>query len=311
MPLQGWPLAALFALWLAGRASIMVSAMSGPVITAIVDLAFLTGVLGVVLREIVAGHNWRNLPVAGAVALLLLANVLTHAEAGGFVAFAGTGQRLGIAVVILLIGLVGGRIVPSFTRNWLVRQGEVRLPASTGSTDSFALACLVAGLAAWVIAPTTLAAGGTLLLAAGVTGLRLVRWRGERTAAEPLVWSLHIGFAWVVIGLALLGFSIVWTQVPISAGIHALTTGAIGTMTLAVMTRAIRGHTGYALAADRWTMAIYVAVNAAALARIAAACLPGAYVGLLHAAAALWLVAFALFVIRYAPMLLRPPAARG
>jgi len=311
MPLQGWPLAAQFALWLAGRAAIAVSAMSGPVVTAIIDLAFLSGMLAVVLREIVAGRNWRNLPVAGAVGLLLLANVLTHAEAGGFVAFAGAGQRLGIAVVVLLIGLVGGRIVPSFTRNWLVRQGEVRLPASAGGTDSFALACLVAGLAAWVVAPTTQAAGGTLLLAAGATGLRLVRWRGERTAAEPLVWSLHIGFAWVVIGLALLGFSVVWTQVPISAGIHALTTGAVGTMTLAVMTRAIRGHTGHALAADRWTTAIYVAVNGAALARIAAAFLPGAYVGLLHGAAALWLVAFALFVIRYAPMLLRPPSARG
>ncbi|MGE0253059.1 MAG: NnrS family protein [Alphaproteobacteria bacterium] len=311
MPLQGLPLAALFALWLAGRAAMAVSSAIGPIATAILDLAFLAGLLLVVLREIVAGRNWRNLPVAAAIALLLLANALTHAEAGGYVAAGGAGQRLGIAVVTLLIGLIGGRIVPSFTRNWLARRGEERLPASAGGTDSAALACLVAGLAAWVVAPATQAAGATLLLAAAATALRLVRWRGELTAAEPLVWSLHIGFAWVVAGLALLGLGILTMAVPAGAGIHALTAGAVGAMTLAVMTRATRGHTGHALAADGWTTAIYIAVNAAAAARVAAALLPGAYTALLHVAALLWIAAFGLFVVRYAPMLLRPHTSNG
>lgn len=194
MPLQGTWLVVLFGLWLAGRVVMIVSAQTGAIVAAIVDMAFLAVLLCVVLREIVAGQNWRNLPVAGAVTLLLLANALTHAEAGSFIAVAGLGQRLGIAVVVLLIGLIGGRIVPSFTRNWLAKQGEARLPASASSTDSLALACLVAGLGAWVVAPETQAAGATLLLAAVATGLRLVRWRGDLTVAKPLVWSLHLGF---------------------------------------------------------------------------------------------------------------------
>jgi len=189
--------------------------------------------------------------------------------------------------VTLLIALVGGRIVPSFTRNWLTRQGETRLPAGAGGTDSMALTCLVAGLAAWIVALETQAAGATLLLAAAATAVRLVSWRGELTAAEPLIWSLHIGFAWVVAGLALLGLGVLMTAVPASAGIHALSASAFGAMTLAVMTRATRGHTGHALAADGWTTAIYIAVSAAAVARVVAVFLPSAYTALLHVAALL------------------------
>jgi uncharacterized protein involved in response to NO len=120
-----------------------------------------------------------------------------------------------------------------------------------------ALGLLGVALAVWVIAPES-GLGGTALIAASLaTLIRLARWRGHLTLIEPLVWSLHLGFVWVPIGLLLVGLSAFLPDVPPAAGLHALTAGAMGGMTLAVMTRATLGHTGRALTADRWTAAVY------------------------------------------------------
>ena len=189
------------------------------------------------------------------------------------------------------------------------------MPASFGSLDRLALAMTAAGLAFWAALPEASAAG-FLLLAAGVLGwVRLACWRGMRTFAEPLVWSLHLGFAWVPLGLGLLGASVLWpATIPAAAAIHALSAGAIGAMTLAVMTRATLGHTGRALAADRLTGAVYLLVALAALARVAAALGAalgmGGYDPLLWLAASAWTGAFALFTLRYGRYLLegRAPA---
>ena len=146
---------------------------------------------------------------------------------------------------------------------------------------------------------------GILLVAAGLAGFaRLARWRGHRTLDEPLVWSLHLGFAWVPAGLCLLGLGLfVPSSVPASAGLHALSVGAIGSMTLAVMTRASLGHSGRALTADGWTTAIYLLIAATAMSRVAAPLVPGIYTPLLWASALLWIAAFGLFVIHYGRML--------
>jgi len=128
----------------------------------------------------------------------------------------------------------------------------------------------------------------------------LARWRGLRTFAEPLVWSLHLGFLWVPVGLTVLGANILWPDlIPAAAAIHALGAGAIGTMTLAVMTRATLGHTGRALTADRVTSALYLLVTLAALARLAAAFGLAGHDPLLWLAAAAWTGAFGLFTLRY------------
>jgi uncharacterized protein involved in response to NO len=135
MPLQGVPLAALVAAWLAGRAAVLGSAWIGGGTTAALDLSFLALLLAVVLREILAGRNWRNLPIPVVLGGLLVANALTHADAVGLAATGQLGQRLSIAIVILLISLVGGRIIPSFTLNWLKKRGESNLPASFSALD--------------------------------------------------------------------------------------------------------------------------------------------------------------------------------
>jgi uncharacterized protein involved in response to NO len=304
MPLQGIPLAVLVGVWVAGRLAVGVSAWIGAGIAAVFDLSFLALLLGVVLREILAGRNWRNLPMPLVLGSLLVANALTHADAVGLAATGPLGQRLGIGIVILLIGLVGGRIIPSFTLNWLKKRGESNLPAGFSVLDRAALGLAAAALAIWVVAPES-HIGGAALIAAGVASLvRLARWCGHLTLSEPLVWSLHLGFAWVGVGLLLVGLSAFLPDVPPAAGLHALTAGAMGGMTLAVMTRATLGHSGRVLTADRWTAAIYLLIAAAAALRVAAPFLADVYLPLLWTSGLAWSTAFGLFVVHYGRMLL-------
>jgi uncharacterized protein involved in response to NO len=304
MPLQGPPLGVLAALWLAGRLAVLGSAWLGALAAAALDLAFLAVLLAVVLREILAGRNWRNLPMPLALGGLLAANALTHADAAGIAATGPLGQRLAIGIVILLISLVGGRIIPSFTLNWLKKRGAARLPARFDALDRAALALAAGALALWAIAPDS-GIAGLAMIAAGLLALaRLARWRAPLTLSEPLVWSLHLGFFWVPLGLLLTGLAALSPAVPQVAGLHALTAGAMGGMTLAVMTRATLGHTGRALVADRWTAAIYVLVAAAAALRVAAPLAPGVYLPLIWASGLAWSAAFGLFGVRYGRLLL-------
>ncbi len=207
MPLQGWSLAALAGLFVAGRVAVTFSAVTGPVAAAAVDLAFPAALLAALAREIVAGRNWRNLPMLAALGLFGTANGLMHLEAIGWAPTGATGLRLGIAIVLLLIGLVGGRIIPSFTRNWLVKRGETRLPAPAGRFDAVALGVTAAALVAWVAAPGGAVVAPLMGLAAVASAVRLARWRGRLTGAEPLVWVLHLGFLWLPAGFALMALT--------------------------------------------------------------------------------------------------------
>jgi uncharacterized protein involved in response to NO len=311
LPIQGAPLAVIAGLWLVGRLALLVGGLIGPAAAAAVDLAFLAALLAAVGREILAGRNWRNLPMVGALALLLAASALTHAEAAALAPAGGAGARLGLAVVLMLIAFVGGRIIPSFTRNWLAKRGEARLPAGFDGWDRGTLGVTAAALAAWSAGLDGPWAGGLLVVAGAASAVRLARWRGGRTFAEPLVTVLHLGHAWLAAGLFLLGAGELWPAAPPSAGIHALTAGAVGTMTLAVMTRATLGHTGRALAAGPGTVAIYALVQAAAALRVAAAFADEGYMPLVMAAGAAWAGAFAPFVAIYGPMLVLPRPRTG
>lgn len=271
LPLRDWPLASLVLLWGGGRLATLASAWTGPGLAAAADLAFPLCFAGAVAREVVAGRNWRNLPMVGALLLLLGANALVHAEALGLSFSADVGNRLGVATLLMLIALVGGRIIPSFTRNWLAKNRPGRaMPASFDWPDRAALAITAIALACWVAIPGSIAAS-VLELGAGITlFIRLLRWRGFSSASESLLWVLHLGYFWLALGLVLFGLNGVWPALPQSAAVHALTVGAIGTMTLAVMTRASLGHTGRPLSAGPGTTAIYAAITLAALLRLGA-----------------------------------------
>jgi uncharacterized protein involved in response to NO len=309
MPIVGWPLLALVMVWLAGRAATSFSALLPAGLAAAVDLAFLALLAAVLGREIASGRNWRNLPVLAALVLLWTGNLLFHLDAAGATAAQGLGARLGIAVPVFLILLIGGRIVPSFTRNWLARRPAGPLPVPPGRFDLAALGLAAIALATWCAAPASRAAG-LLALAAGLVHLlRLARWAGWRTLAEPLVAILHVGYAFAALGfLAVAAALLAPALLAPGAALHAWTTGAAGVMTLAVMTRASLGHTGQPLAATPATVAIYAAAIAAAALRLTDGFAPG-LPHVLTLAGLCWIAAFGGFTLAYGGLLIRPRGA--
>lgn len=309
LPLVGWPLASLFGLWLVGRLAVAASVAMNPALVAALSIAFVLALAIVIAREIVAGKSWRNLKVLGAVLVLGAAQALFHFEIwhDGRTTYA---DHLAIATTLTLIMIIGGRIVPSFTTNWLKKRNPGPLPTPFGRFDAVAMGVAVLALLGWVLAPTIPSAApgiGILMLHAGLLqALRQSRWQPHRTFAEPLVMVLHVGFAFVPIGFLLAGMALLQGMDSAAIGAtHAWTVGAIGMMTLAVMTRATRGHTGQALTAPAGTVTIYTLMLLAVVSRLAAAFLPTIMVPALTLAAVAWISAFGLFVVIYGRHLLR------
>ena len=252
-------------------------------------------------REIVAGRKWNNLKVVGIISLLAVANIAFHVEAhlGGPSEYS---TRLGVGLVVTLVCVIGGRIVPSFTRNWLARRAPGRLPIPFNRFDAIAMAAGVCAMIAWVVAPSGRLVAGALGVAGLLHLVRLVRWAGYRTVSDRLVLILHVAYAFVPAGFLLVALSAV-DLVADSAGIHAWTSGAIGSMTIAVMTRASLGHAGQALSASVATQLVYAAIVVAALARICAALELSHSIPLLTISGVAWTGAFLGFALVYAPLL--------
>jgi uncharacterized protein involved in response to NO len=304
LPLQGNPLLVLILAWLAGRYAVTFSASIGLIGAAVLDCSFLALMTLAVAREIVAGKNWRNLKIVALLGLLAVANIAFHLE-GHFEGIALISTRVALAVVLMLIMVIGGRIIPSFTRNWLMRRPPGRLPAPFSRFDESCLFISAISLALWVAEPGEPPAGAMMLAAAVFNFARLFRWAGDRTISDRLVFVLHVGYFFVPIGFLLNGLAAMGSISP-SAGIHAWTVGTIGIMTLAVMSRAILGHTGHELIASPALQAAYAAAVIAALARICAALEPQSSNALLSVAALAWAGTFLGFAALYAPLLLLP-----
>ena len=307
LPIAGLPLACLVGLWAAARAAMLFSASTGMAAAALLDVGFYLVLAGLAAREVLASKKNRNLPIVGIVLLLGVANAIDHAGAAGLLRDADLGVRAGISLVVMMISLIGGRIVPSFTRNWMVKQGiKRRLPVQPTRFDLMVLAATAAGLLAWTAAPDWEPAGALLIAAGCAQALRLSRWGGLRSARDPLVLILHVGYFWVPAGLLLLGAGILGAPVPRSAAIHALTAGAMATMILAVMTRAILGHTGRELVAGPLTVLIYALVTLGAVLRVAAPLGIFDYAIGMEFAAVAWAGAFVTFLAAYGPIMFRP-----
>jgi len=302
LPLQGMPLLILAVIWAAGRIAVMLSAVIGGLAAAVIDASFLFLIAAALAREIIAGRNWRNLKVLVPMTILGAANIGFHIEAQ-LQGSAVYGMRLGVAAIVTLIMLIGGRVIPSFTRNWLARENPGRMPIPFSKFDAVAIALGAAALVLWIVLPFTGLTGLALLAAGALHAMRLARWAGERTLRDRLVLVLHIAYAFVPLGFVLTALA-AFELLPPSAGLHAWMSGGAGMMTLAVMTRASLGHTGRALVASRGTQAIYVAIFLSAIARVSSALLPDWTNPLLHAAGFAWIVAFGGFVVIYGPMLL-------
>jgi uncharacterized protein involved in response to NO len=301
LPIQGMPLLVLVLVWLAGRVAVTFSAEIGWLLAAIIDVSFLVLVVAATAREIVAGKNWRNLKVVGLVTLLLAGNTAFHVEAH-VEGTAEYGARIGIATIVLLIVVIGGRIIPSFTRNWLARENPGRLPVPFARFDVAVIGLSAATLALWTAQPVGRITAAALAATGALHIVRLARWAGDRTWRDRLVLILHVGYAFVPLGFLLASAAAV-AMVPADTGPHAWTVGAAGTMTLAVMTRASLGHTGKALTASAVTQAIYAAIVIAALARICSSLEPAWSELLLQISAFAWVAAFFGFAGSFGPLL--------
>jgi uncharacterized protein involved in response to NO len=309
-PVRGRALAALAAVWLAGRAAMALAGSLPPAAVALVDAAFLPALALAVGRPVLAARQTRNAGVVGIVAALAIANVATQLEALGLARGAAPAALHGaVALAILLVATIGGRIVPAFTANAFRASGDAAAVRPHGPRDRAALALLALWVATELLAPRTVASGVAALAASGASALRMGGWQTRRTLGEPLLWSLHLGLAWIPVGLAAVAAADLAGALPWTVGLHALTTGAIGTMVLAVMTRVALGHTGRRLAAPPAATAAYALVSAAALTRtVGALAWPGATLPVLAVSGGLWIAAFGVFVAAYAPILVGPRA---
>ena len=224
-----------------------VSAPIGRTAAAAVDAGFLVVFAALVAREVIAGRNWRNLKVAGLVLALALVDVAFHVEDAreGLADFS---IRAALGLIVMLVLLIGGRVTPSFTGNWIARMGAGARPVPFGRPDGVVLALSGFALLVWVAAPQGVVTG-VLAIAAGAANLwRLSRWRGLAARSDALVLVLHAGFLLAALGFLAAGASALAPgAVPYAMGVHVWAIGAIGIMTLAMMTRATLGHTGHRL----------------------------------------------------------------
>ena len=307
MPLRGWPLLCLFLVWLAGRV-LVVAPLAGVSSAAVVDGSFLVLLAVYVWREVAAAGAWDRAPIAVLVSCYACANIFFHFSAlrGAPTDFP---ERFALSVMTLMLTVIGGRLTPTFTREFLADRNIAKLPEVFSLADGVAIVLVLAGVITWVLQPESVWAGALLMLAGVASVVRLLRWGGWRTWREPLVLVLHVGYGWVGLYLIALGASILGIGLSTANAVHVLTSGAMGTMTLAVMTRASLGHTGRGRHADWLTVVIYLLVNVGALLRIFTpnAETPTALTHTMLGLSALsWSGAYLLFALVYGPYLVRP-----
>lgn len=306
LPLSGMPLVLLFATWLLGRFVVGFSADLPHLLVIAVDTLFLPLLGGMAARQFLVRPALRNFVFFILVAALTLCNILFHLGNAGYIAFDPLAAiRIAILLVTLMVAIIGGRIIPAFTHNWLHgKRVSDRMPRRYPGLDQAALASLAIFVLLEIGGVSDVILGAVALIAALANGARLALWRGLSTRTEPIVWVLHLGYAWIVIGLVLKTLAAFTGSVPDAIVTHAFGTGAIGTMILAVMTRASLGHTGRRIIAPRPVVWSYYLVTLAALLRVGAPYLTSElYSAALVAAALSWIGAFVIFSFIYTPIL--------
>ena len=301
LPVSGWPLFFLFAVWAAGRLIFLFPDLAGPEIAAVIDSLFLPLLCAICLREVVAGRKWRDLKVLAGVLALSFGNILFHIQVveGMYPELA---IKLAVSAYVVLVTIIGGRIIPSFTRNWIAKTGRTDFPTPYGRFDSLAILSGIAALFAWIVLGEAIATAILGFVAFGMHMIRLTRWRGWTTLSEHLVAILHVAYFFVPLGFLGIALSSCGLGTPMAA-LHVLTVGTVASMMLAVMSRATRGHTGRVLTASRTTSTIYAAIVLAAIVRPLADFLPDHAQHLYVLSGVLWLAAFGLFLVEYGPML--------
>ncbi|MDO9468216.1 MAG: NnrS family protein [Thiobacillus sp.] len=299
---SGPPLAALFVLWLAGRLVFLIPVLP-PLLVAVIDLAFLPVLAIVLALPVLKTHQLHNYPFPIMLLVLAAANALVHAGSLEWIAVSSSlGLHLATYVIVMMMTVMGGRVIPSFTDNKLRTRArrwktiEILVPAST-------LSALIAAL----VAPFSVVTALLAAVAALAHGIRLAGWYTRKYWSVPLLWILHLGYAWIAVGFALLALPAAGLGAAAGSALHAFTAGGVGVLTLGMMARVSLGHSGRMLEPAPLMTWAFVAVNLAALIRVVQPLLfPGLYASSMVIAGVLWIAAFGLFAAIYTPMLLRP-----
>lgn len=313
-PVQGRPLALLAALWLSGRAAVWFSATLPPLLVAAADLSFWI-FLFFLISKMLKGGALRHAVFLVFIGVLTLANAMVHLERLGLGEdWMDAGHMMALNMYILLIVIIGGRIIPSFTRNALRTDEDPDPLPPRKIIDRAAmvltLAVVVVDLAAAgdaVAGQGEAVAGWIAVAAALANGLRLAGWQGWRVLNQPILWIVHLGYLWLVAGLALKGYANLSGALSAGTALHILTVGAIGSMTLGIMTRAGLGHTGRPLQAPSAITVAYIILSLSTVIRVAGPLWwPEHFAAAVMAAGAGWCLTFAIFVGVFWPILTRP-----
>ncbi len=300
----GVPLAVLCLLWLAGRLAVVFSGQLSPTLVALADLVFIPALAGAIGRPLIRTHNRRNLKFLGILGLLWGANAAMHLEALGVVeGWSRPALLFALDLIAIIVLIIGGRIIPMFTRN-AVGDPLIR---SHKKLDWVVYAAVIATVVLTIFVPMLWVTGVLAIVAGVAIGARQVHWGAKHTVDKPILWVLHLGHVWVAAGFVLRGLAVFTPQVSSSMGTHALTVGAIGLLTLGMMARVALGHTGRTLKVPRLVAWAFVLLSLAALARTVMPIVwPAHYVGWVVASGVLWAVAFLVYLVTYAPILVKP-----
>jgi len=308
-PIAGPMLMALTLTWLVGRVAIGF-AESLPFMAVICGaLAYFAFLIALAMRELIAARNFKNMRVIAVISVIALFDGLFIASCLDVIALDPVMlYQTAILASILLISLIGGRVIPAFTRNWMTRElVAAPMPAMFGRFDMICLASVVVTILAGIISPYGALFGYCALAASLLHAVRLIRWRGIHSWREPIVAMLHLGYFWVPVGLALLGIATLWPDMLGSRdALHALTGGAMACMIIAIAGRAALGHTGRELRAGVALNSAFGLIWLSTVARVAVGFDGSAYVSVLAIATLMWIGGWLAFLIGYAPVLLGP-----
>jgi uncharacterized protein involved in response to NO len=300
----GWPLVVLMALWVAGRVLVATAARWPAILVGSVDVAFLIALAALVAPPLLRSRN-RNTPLLAVLALLAASNAVSHwALAHRDAGFAYHAILVGIDITLVLVTVIGGRIVPAFTANALRSGGIPGAVRAWPWITPAAVALMVAVTITDIVVVNSPLSGIVAGVAALIQAVRMLQWRSFATRRQPIVWILHLAYAWLPVGLALKSIALVQGAAFSAFWLHALTIGVLATMIMAVMTRASLGHTGRALVVDPTVAVGYLLLLAAGVVRVFGLGVPGLpYPAVVVISAGFWTAAFGVFLVNYAPIL--------
>jgi len=303
----GTPLVMLALVWLAGRIAFAASSVMPMALVAVCELAFIPALAGLVAPPLLRSRN-RNTPLLLVLSAIWLCDVVfMFALMRDDGLLARSALLVAVDIILLLITVIAGRIIPAFTAAGLRNRGLAGDLRSNRWIDGITIAAMIAIVVVDLLVPSQRAAGIVAALAAIAHAWRLAGWRTLRTLGEPLVWCLHVAYAWMPVGLAMKAIHLLAGTAWTAHWLHALTVGTAASMIVAVMTRAALGHTGRPLVAARLIAVAYLLLSLAAMARVFLPPLAVVdYQWTVVVAGTLWLTGFAIFIIKYTPILMSP-----